>query len=92
MAAVSSAYVRPTTAMIAPPATIASTAPSEPAEPIQSPVSTTQPKPIMAPKPSARTSQLPRTFSREVSPVVSTGFLVIETHLSGACTGCSYGV
>ena len=92
IAAVSSAYVRPTTAMITPPAAIASTAPSVPAEPIQSPVSTTQPKPIIAPNPSANTSQLPRTFSREVSSVLSTGFFSIENTPSGPRPGYRQGL
>src|SRR5699024_1132295 len=44
--------------MIAPPTRIATTAPMVPAFSIQPPVRTTQPKPIMAPKPSASASIL----------------------------------
>src|SRR6185312_4023071 len=71
MAATSSEYVNPTSAMITPPAAKASTAPMVPADSSQPPVSTTQPKPIIAPNPMARVSQLPSALIREVE---SAGF------------------
>src|SRR5690625_3308174 len=56
IAEVSSEYTSPTAAIMAPPTTTATTEPMVPASSIQPPVSTTQPKPIIAPKPKASAS------------------------------------
>src|SRR5688500_22665 len=53
--------------MIRPPTTNASAAPSVPAFSSQPPTSTTQPKPIIAPNPTARVSQRPSALIRPTS-------------------------
>src|SRR5690606_2047476 len=57
-----------TNAMITPPITNARAAPTLPAALMKSPVSTIQPKPIIAPNASARTSARPSTFRKSPAP------------------------